>query len=79
MAAAGMRPMDALLAATRNAAELIGAADRIGSIQPGRFADIVATEGDPLADPGQFDHVSFVMKGDQVYRAGGRATVDGAQ
>ena len=78
MVGAGMKPMDALLAATRNAAELIGASDRIGSIQPGRYADIVATQGDPLADPGQFDHVSFVMKGGQVYRAGGRPTVAGA-
>jgi imidazolonepropionase-like amidohydrolase len=67
----GMRPIDAILAATRSAADLIGASDRIGSIQPGRFADIVAVAGDPLADPAQLDHVRFVMKGGVVYRRGG--------
>jgi imidazolonepropionase-like amidohydrolase len=77
--AGGMRPIDAILAATRNAAELIGAPDRIGSIQPGRFADIVAVAGDPLADPAQLDHVRFVMKGGIVYRRGGEVTAAGAQ
>jgi len=49
MIAGGLSPMDAVFAATRNAADLLGAADRIGTIQPGRFADIVATPGDPLS------------------------------
>ena len=78
MIGAGMRPADALFAATRNAADLIGDARDIGSVQAGRFADMVATDGDPLADPALFDHVSFVMKGGEVYRAGGRPTVAGA-
>ncbi len=64
----GMSAQQAILAATRNAAELLGAADRIGSVQPGRFADLVAVEGDPLADPSLLRHVGFVMKGGVVYR-----------
>jgi imidazolonepropionase-like amidohydrolase len=79
MIAAGMTPADAIFAATRNAADLIGASDRIGSIQPGRFADLVATPGDPLSDPGQFERVSFVMKGGVVYRQGGHPTAAGAE
>jgi imidazolonepropionase-like amidohydrolase len=71
MIGAGMSPADALAAATRNAADLLGASDRIGSIQPGRYADIVATTGNPLNDPAQFNHVDFVMKGGVVYRKDG--------
>ncbi len=70
----GMTPLQALYAATRNAADLIGAADRIGSVQAGRFADLVATPGNPLADPQQFKRVSFVMKGGKVYRRDGVET-----
>ncbi|MFL6843998.1 MAG: amidohydrolase family protein [Allosphingosinicella sp.] len=66
----GMRPIDAILAATRNAAELIGAGDRIGSVATGRFADIVAVRGDPLTDPARLGHVDFVMKGGVVVRRG---------
>jgi imidazolonepropionase-like amidohydrolase len=67
----GMSAGDALVAATRNAATLIGAEDRIGTIQPDHFADIVATAGDPRADPAQFGQVQFVMKGGVVYRQHG--------
>jgi imidazolonepropionase-like amidohydrolase len=67
----GMTPLQALYAATRNAADLIGAADRIGSVQAGRYADLVATPGNPLADPQLFKQVSFVMKGGKVYRRDG--------
>ena len=70
----GMSPMQAVLTATRNAADLLGAADTLGSVQPGRYADIVAVPGDPLRDPGQFEKVSFVMKGGVVYRLHGAAT-----
>jgi imidazolonepropionase-like amidohydrolase len=70
----GMSPMQAILAATRNAADLLGKADQIGTVQAGRFADIVAVPADPLRDPGQLEHVSFVMKGGVVYRANGTAT-----
>jgi imidazolonepropionase-like amidohydrolase len=78
MIANGMRPIDALFAGTRNAAEVIGASDRIGSIQPGRFADVVATPGNPLEDPSQFEKVDFVMKGGVVYREHGHPTPAGA-
>jgi imidazolonepropionase-like amidohydrolase len=70
----GMSPMQAVLAATRNAADLLGVADKLGSVQPGRYADIVAVPGDPLRDTDQFEHVSFVMKGGMVYRNHGAAT-----
>ena len=74
----GMKPLDALLAATRNAADLLGAADRVGSVQAGRFADIVAVNGDPLTRPDTLEHVSFVMKGGIVYRQNGAPTPDAA-
>jgi imidazolonepropionase-like amidohydrolase len=64
----GLSSTQALFAATRNAADLIGASDRIGSVQAGRYADLVATPGDPLQDPVQFKRVSFVMKGGVIYR-----------
>jgi imidazolonepropionase-like amidohydrolase len=70
----GMAPMEALYAATRNGAELIGASDRIGSLQVGRYADLVAVAGDPLKDVSQFGKVEFVMKGGVVYRQDNRAT-----
>jgi imidazolonepropionase-like amidohydrolase len=69
----GMAPMDAILAATRNAAELIGDSKDIGSVQAGRYADIVAVDGDPLSDVGAFERVLFVMKGGEVVKSGGRA------
>jgi len=70
----GMAPMDAVFTATRNAAELLGASDRVGSVQEGRFADLVAVSGDPLKDVGQFSKVQFVMKGGVVYRDHGAPT-----
>jgi imidazolonepropionase-like amidohydrolase len=70
----GMTPIQALYAATRNAADLIGAADRIGSVQPGRYADLVAAAGNPLENPEEFKKISFVMKGGRVYRRGGLET-----
>jgi imidazolonepropionase-like amidohydrolase len=70
----GMSPMQAVLAATRNAADLLGVANKVGSVQPGRYADIVAVPGDPLQESEQFEHVSFVMKGGVVYRVHGAAT-----
>jgi imidazolonepropionase-like amidohydrolase len=70
----GMSPMQAVLAATGNAADLLGVSDKVGSVRPGHFADIVAVPGDPLHDPDQFEHVSFVMKGGVVFRDHGAAT-----
>jgi imidazolonepropionase-like amidohydrolase len=74
----GMIPLQALYAATRNAADLIGAADRVGSIQAGRYADVVATAANPLEDPQQFKQVSFVMKGGRVYRRNGLENIPAA-
>ena len=68
MVEAGMPPIEAILAATRHAADLVGAADRIGSVQAGRFADIVAVAGNPLADITELRRVTFVMKGGKVYK-----------
>ena len=68
MVEGGMKPIDAILSATRNAADLLGAADRVGSIQPGRFADIVAVAGDPLQDISEMTRIRFVMKGGRVFR-----------
>jgi imidazolonepropionase-like amidohydrolase len=65
----GMPPMEAILTATRNAADLLGWSDRIGAVAPGLFADIIAVPGDPLADPTLLEHVSFVMKGGAVVRS----------
>lgn len=65
---AGIPPMAAIQTATTVAADLIGDPADIGSIQPGRYADIIATPGDPLADIDQLQHVDFVMKGGQVVK-----------
>jgi imidazolonepropionase-like amidohydrolase len=71
----GMSPQQALDAATRNAADLIGASAQIGSIQAGRYADLVATVGNPLDNPNLFKQVDFVMKGGVVFRRNGNQTV----
>jgi imidazolonepropionase-like amidohydrolase len=72
MVEAGMPPIEAILAATRSAADLIGRPSDIGSIQAGRYADIVAVKGDPLADIKLLQNVSFVMKSGQVYKSDGK-------
>ena len=64
----GMAPIDALRAATVNGAELLGRSNEIGTLEPGKFADIVAVEGDPLADITVMEKVVFVMKGGEVYK-----------
>jgi imidazolonepropionase-like amidohydrolase len=68
MVEAGMPPIEAVLSATRAGADVIGAADRIGSIQPGRFADLVAVAGNPLTDITEMRRVTFVMKGGVVFK-----------
>lgn len=73
MVKAGMTPADAINAATAGAAELIGDAKNIGSIQAGRYADIIAVAGDPLADVTTLEKVGFVMKGGTIYKADGKA------
>jgi imidazolonepropionase-like amidohydrolase len=64
----GMPPMEAILTATRNAAELLGWSDRIGQVVPTLYADLIAVPGDPLRDPSLLEHVSFVMKGGVVVK-----------
>lgn len=64
---AGLSPLDALRAATINGAELTGRDKDIGSIEAGKFADIVAVDGDPLTDIKVMEKVVFVMKGGEVY------------
>ena len=65
---AGMPPLDVIRAVTVNAAEMLGWADRIGTIEPGKFADLIAVSGDPIADTSELERVRFVMKGGQVVR-----------
>jgi imidazolonepropionase-like amidohydrolase len=64
----GMTPMDAIRTATVNAADLLGWSDRVGSLEPGKYADIVAVDGDPLQDITALQQVKFVMKGGMVYK-----------
>ena len=64
----GMTPMEAIRSATINAAQLMRREDRVGSIAPGKFADLVAVEGDAMADLRSFERVGFVMKGGVVYK-----------
>lgn len=68
MVAAGMPPMETIRAATVNAAELLGAKADVGSVQAGRYADIIAVSGDPLSDVTELERVRFVMKGGNVVK-----------
>jgi len=68
MIEAGMPPMEAIKAATSSAAELLGMKAQIGSIEPNKWADIVAVDGNPLKDPAVFGKVVFVMKNGMVYK-----------
>ena len=63
----GLTPMQAIQAATVNAADLIGIKDKVGSLKVGKYADIVAVKGDVLNDVTLLEHVDFVMKGGVVY------------
>jgi imidazolonepropionase-like amidohydrolase len=65
---AGMPALDVVRAITINAAEVLGWQDRIGTVEPGKFADLVAVSGDPLADITELERVRFVMKGGQVVK-----------
>ncbi|HEV2177989.1 MAG TPA: amidohydrolase family protein [Terriglobia bacterium] len=64
----GMTPAAAIQAATTRAADLMGWRDRVGSIEPGKFADVIAVSGDPLADITELERVKFVMKGGEVVK-----------
>lgn len=64
----GMTPAQAIRAATSSAADLIGRAQDVGSIEPGKYADIIAVQSDPLQDVRALEHVDFVMKGGTIYK-----------
>jgi imidazolonepropionase-like amidohydrolase len=64
----GLPTIEAIRAATTNAADLMGWSDKIGSIEPGKYADIIAVSGDPVADIGELEHVMFVMKGGVIVK-----------
>jgi imidazolonepropionase-like amidohydrolase len=68
----GMTPMQAIRSATSGAAELLGWKDKVGVIEAGQWADIVAVSGDPLKDISELSRVKFVMKGGAVYKNEGR-------
>ena len=64
-----MPPAAAIAAATRNAADLIGAGGQIGQIKPGAYADVIAVSGNPLSDVTELERVQFVMKGGDVIKS----------
>ena len=68
----GQSPMDAILSATRTAAEIMGWADRVGTVEAHKFADLIAVSGDPLRDITELERVTWVMKGGVVYKQDGK-------
>jgi len=66
----GLHPADAIRAATINAAELLGWQDRVGAIDAGKFADLIAVDGDPLAEISVLTQVRFVMKEGMIVKTG---------
>ena len=64
----GMSPLQSIQAATINAADLLGWSDKIGALEPGKWGDIIAVDGDPLQDVTTLEHVKFVMKGGEVVK-----------
>jgi imidazolonepropionase-like amidohydrolase len=64
----GMTPLGAIQAATVNDADLLGWADKVGTVEAGKFADLIAVDGDPLADVTTLEKVKFVMKGGEVVK-----------
>lgn len=64
----GMTPLQSIQTSLINAAELLGWSDKVGTIEPGKWADIIAVDGDPLSDIKTLQNVRFVMKGGTVYK-----------
>jgi imidazolonepropionase-like amidohydrolase len=69
----GMSPMEAIQTATSRAAEVLGWSDKLGTVEAGKWADIVAVSGDPLKDITELQHVTFVMKSGVIYKNEGSA------
>src|SRR6266853_334118 len=63
----GMTTVQAIRAATSDAANMMGWQERVGSVEPGKFADLVAVEGNPIADITELERIKFVMKGGEVF------------
>jgi imidazolonepropionase-like amidohydrolase len=70
MTSLGMAPIDALKAATSTDAELFGIAQKVGTLEKGKLADVIAMPGDPTADITATERVSFVMKEGKIIRNG---------
>jgi imidazolonepropionase-like amidohydrolase len=64
----GMPALDIIRAVTSSAAEMLGWQDRVGAIEPGKFGDLIAVAGDPIADITELERVRFVMKNGQAVR-----------
>ena len=62
----GMSPMDAVVAATRNGADLLGLGSRIGTVEPGKIADLVVIDGDPLADISRLGNVACTIQDGRI-------------
>ena len=71
MVGLGMQPIDALKSATSNDSELFGIAQKTGTLEKGKLADVIAMPGDPTADITATERVSFVMKEGKIIRNGG--------
>ena len=69
MVEAVMPPMEANVAATKSAAELLGERDQLGSISVGKYADVVAVKGSPIEDITLVENFNFVMKNGRIYKA----------
>ncbi len=67
----GQSPMAAIQSATKTAAEILGWSDRVGTVEAGKFADLIAVRGDPLQDITELERVAFVLKGGIVYKSPG--------
>jgi imidazolonepropionase-like amidohydrolase len=67
----GMTPMQAIQSATTNAADLLAHSNEIGSIKPGKYADLIAVAGDPLKDISVLENIEFVMKEGKIYKRDG--------
>ncbi|HXN29671.1 MAG TPA: amidohydrolase family protein, partial [Candidatus Acidoferrales bacterium] len=64
----GLSPLQSIQAATVNAADLLGWSDRVGTLETGKLADVIAVDGDPLAEVHVLENVRFVMKGGEVIK-----------